>query len=247
MNHFLYILISFTLFFPTMIAEAKETEGELIKEYNIDVTGDGQKENIKLYGILFSADTVYFKDIYAVITSNKEEWNINYQGGYNPELEFVDLNHDGIDDIFYQSATGGSGGLYNSQLDTLANQELVNITLPKQEYVKGYFEQGFSVVLEIYPNEKPIVIDVRSRKDDYIRLGIYDKEGNLLKETPIMVDPIAFYEPIFINENKGYGLKSYKQVSGAYHADGLGVIETVWYYDNGTWIILSLNWKESGE
>ncbi|MHA6252191.1 hypothetical protein [Oceanobacillus sp. CAU 1775] len=243
MKYFFYIISTVLLFIPSYIL-AKEIEAELINEYHIDVTGDGEKENIKLYGERFSEDTAFYRDIYAVITSEEEEWKINYQGGYEPVLEFIDLNHDGIDDLFYQSPTGGSGGLYISQLDTLAQGELVNIPLPKQEYVKGYFEQGFNVILEIFPNDKPIVIDVELRKEDYIRLGIYDERGNLLQATQIMVDPIAFYEPVLLSEKQGYGLKSFKQVSGAYHADGLGVIETVWYYENGKWMIVQLNWKE---
>lgn len=245
MKKIIYLLMVPLILFSASDVNAKESDAVLIKEYTEDITGDGETDSIKLYGILFSPDSKYFKEVYTIITSNEEDWRINYQGGYDPALQFVDLNHDGINDIFYQSATGGSGGLYNSQLDTIAGGRIVNIPLPTQDYVKGHFEDGFNAVIEIFPNKKPIVMNVEQRKEDYIRLGIYDVEGKLLKQTELMVDPIAFFEPVLISDSKGYGLKSYKQISGAYHADQLGVLETIWYYENDKWLILQTDWKEA--
>ena len=246
MKYFIYLLIVPLLLIPAYDVSAKEVEPKLIEEYSADLTGDGKQETIRLYGVLFSPDAAFLKDIYAMITSDTKEWRIDYQGGYDPVIQFIDLNHDGIDDLFYQSATGGSGGLYSSQLDTIAEGNLKNIPLPNQDYVKGHFEDGFKAVIDIIPNTKPIVMNVESRKEDYIRLGIYDEQGNIIEQTALMVDPIAFFEPVLISESKGYGLKSYKQISGAYHADRLGVLETLWYFENGKWIILHTEWKEAG-
>ena len=238
-------ILLFSLFLPlTVMANETKQEPILIETYESDVTGDGQNEVIKLNGILFSPDTKYYRDIWADVTDPEgESWKINYGGGYDPTIQFVDLNHDKINDMLYQSPTGGSGGLYTSFLHTLANDKLVEIPLPEQHYVKGQFEENFTVTIELTPNEKPIVMDVKSRAADYIRLGIYNKEGKLLTPTPLMIDPIAFFEPIKISEDKGYGLKSYQQISGAYHADQLGTIETLWYYENNQWIILQTKWN----
>lgn len=172
---FLILMIAF----PT-ITFAAETAPDsiLIETYQADVTGDGENNTIELKGKLFAPDAQYYQDIWAEIrSSDKEEWKINYGGGYEPKLQFIDLDHDGIKDIFYQSPTGGSGGLYTSFLHTLANQELKEIPLPEQRYVSGNFEENFQVIIEIVPNGKPIVMDVKDRAEDYIRLGIYDKKA----------------------------------------------------------------------
>lgn len=227
--------------------EASEHESTLIRAYEEDVTGDGKLDRIELYGIPFSAESVYYRDIYALVQSETDNWRINYQGGYDPTIQFVDLNHDGVLDLFYQSPTGGSGGLYTSRLDSLNNQTLVNIPLPEQDYVNGYFADDFQAILEIAPHSQPIVINVENRKEDYLRLGIFNQDGKLLNETPLMIDPIAFFEPVEISERQGYGLKSYKQVSGAYHADQLGIIETFWYYENGKWTAIQTDWIEAGD
>ena len=245
-------LFSFVFLFSLIniheAAFASETKPEpiIIETYESDVTGDGQDEKIELKGVLFSEDASYYREIWAEITTpHNEHWKITYGGGYDPVLQFIDLNHDKINDIFYQSPTGGSGGLYTYQLNTLANEQLTDIPLPEQRFVKGEFKDNFNVAIQITPEGKPIIVDVKDRKDDYIRLGIYDTEGNLLKPKSVMIDPIAFFEPVLISKSKGYGLKSYQQISGAYHADQLGTIETLWYYENNEWIILQTDWVTS--
>ncbi len=218
-----------------------------IAKYEEEITGDSQKDTILLKGILFSHDTDYFRDIWTEITAdNQQEWKIPYEGGYDPELQFIDLNHDRVNDIFYQSSTGGSGGLYYYHLHTLKNDELKEIPLPEQPYVKGEFRENFKVEIQISPEQEPYIVDVENRASEYIQLGIYNKEGKLIEEnSSAMVDPIAFFDPVIISKQKGYGLKSYQQISGAYHADQLGTVETVWYYEDGKWIVLQTEWVPS--
>jgi hypothetical protein len=226
--------------------ENNKSEHKVIKTYEEDVTGDGLKEIIELKGVLFSPDSKYYRDIVAVITSSDNQvWEIPYMGGYDPKLTFIDLNHDKVNDIFFQSPTGGSGGLYQYHLHTLIQNKLSEIPLPEQPFVKGKFLENFQLEIIISPNMEPTIIDVQNRADEYVRLGIYSKDGKLLKETSAMVDPIAFFEPKLISKSKGYGLKSYQQVSGAYHADQIGTVESLWYFDRDKWILLQTKWMPS--
>ncbi|MFA1822034.1 hypothetical protein ACDX78_17920 [Virgibacillus oceani] len=228
--------------FQSLIAQ-KIPDTVEIDSFETDVTGDGQDEEIILKGVPFSSDSSYYQDVWADVTNELgESWTITYEGGYEPSLQLVDLNGDGIKDIFYQSATGGSGGLYHYQLSTLRNSELNEIPLPVQEYLEGAFDDNFTVIFRLSPSHKPTEIDVSDRTEEYIRLGIYDEDGNLLEQKSLVIDPIAFYEPFLISKSKGYGLKSYQQISGAYHADQLGTVETLWYFENGAWIILQTEW-----
>lgn len=251
MKYVLSVFIFLTLLYaysnhPIALENEKAPEATIIDVYQADITGDGQNEEIKLKGILFSKDAKYYREVWADITTiHNKQRKINYKGGYDPSIELVDLNHDQINDVFYQSSTGGSGGLHNYHLHTLANGELNEIPLPEQPYIKGEFKDDFKVTIQFTPASKPIKIDVKDRSADYIRLGIYNQQGNLLKSPSIMIDPIAFFEPVLISKSKGYGLKSYKQISGAYHADQLGTVESLWYYEKGKWITLQTNWVPS--
>lgn len=232
---------------PVIAEESiKIPEPEIINEFAEDVTGDMVKEKIELKGIRFSEDTTYYRNIWIDISNiHSDEWRISYDGGYEPTIQFVDLNHDGLNDIFYQSATGGSGGLYQYQLHTLKNGKVTAIPLPTQHYIKGKFINHFNIEIQISPDQEPINIDVADRADEYKRLNIYDENGKLLKQTPVMINPIALFEPTLISRDKGYGLKSYQQISGAYHADQLGTVETLWYFDKDQWVILKTKWVQS--
>ncbi|API90892.1 hypothetical protein [Virgibacillus sp. 6R] len=242
-----FFLFSILLFvFPLPNTYAEETKPTLIQTYHADVTGDNKLETIKLLGTLFSSGSTYYREIWAEISNEQNQWQIIYPGGYDPSLQFIDLNHDGIKDIFYQSATGGSGGLYSYQLNTILHTVLQRIPLPEQTYLSGSFQPNFKVNIQLTATSKPIKVDVQPRAEDYIRLGIYNKEGNLISENKsVMIDPIAFFEPIKISASKGYGLKSYQQISGAYHADQLGTVETIWYFENDNWIIIKTDWVPS--
>ncbi|WP_047983637.1 hypothetical protein [Ornithinibacillus californiensis] len=243
-----YIILLLILDNYSITAEETDVNSELevIQTYEEDVTGNGLKEIIELKGVLFSPESNYYRDIIAVITSSENQvWEIPYMGGYNPTLKFLDLNHDKVNDIFFQSATGGSGGLYQYHLHTLIQNKLSEIPLPEQPFVKGKFLDDFQVEVTISPNMEPSIINVQDRRSDYIRLGIYSEDGKLTKNISAMVDPIAFLEPKFISKTKGYGLKSFQQVSGAYHADQLGTVESLWYFDRDKWILLQTKWMPS--
>ncbi|WP_226376932.1 hypothetical protein [Oceanobacillus halotolerans] len=225
----------------------EETEDQvLIESYYEDITGDGQKDEIRLMGVPFSEETSYFHSIWVDIsTPNDREWKISYEGGYDPSLQFIDVNHDNINDIIYQSATGGTGELYHYNVHTLANDKVSVIELPKPAYISGKFQEDFKASLTITPGKDPIIVDLKDRADDYIRLGLYNTEGELQEQKTLMVDPIAFFDPVFINKEKGYGLKSYQQISGAYHADQLGTIETLWYLEKDKWRNVKTEWVPS--
>ncbi|CAM4134321.1 hypothetical protein [Lederbergia lenta] len=245
-NRLMTIVMAIILIFSwnnTMYAQEKPTA---LLEYDHDVTGDGVRNKITLYGIPFESNSKFYQKVWAEIElRDGKKVRIDYEGGYEPKLEFADLNHDGVDDILYSSATGGSGGLYNYALHTLKDAQLKEIPLPEPLQIEGAFQNDFKAIIEIPGIKDPIVLDLSSRKDDYISLGLFQKNGMLNEPTELMIDPIAFFEIVKVKNKKGYGLKGYRQISGAYHADGLGTVETTWYYENGKWNPVKVEWKTS--
>ncbi|WP_174614092.1 hypothetical protein [Virgibacillus ihumii] len=215
-----------------------------ILEFDEDVTGDGRKESVTLKGIKFSMETDYLKDAWTEIQlANNKKWKIPYDGGYDPNLEFLDLNHDKVLDIFYQSK--GQGGLHNHALHTLSNGELKEIQLPVQRYVKAHLTDGFELEVKLSPEQKPYTTNVKKQAADYIEKGIYNKQGRLLTDGSVIIEPISKYEPVFINKQKGYGLKSYQQINGTGKSDTIGTVQTTWYYENDKWLILKTKWTPS--
>ncbi|MFI8687201.1 hypothetical protein [Rossellomorea sp. NPDC077527] len=213
--------------------------------YKKDVTGDGKKDTITLKAIPFSPDALFLKQIWADIkTSKGSDIRIDYEGGYEPKIQFVDLNHDGIKDMLYSSATGGSGGLYSMSLHTLADNKLVDIGLPDPLTITAQFEDQYKASITFVDTNQSYTIDLSDRKEDYERLGIYT-EGKLNEPMELMVGPYAFFEPDRIFGKSGKGLKGYQQISGAYHADGIGTATSYWYYEDGKWKLIKIKWRES--
>ncbi|SFA92048.1 hypothetical protein SAMN04488072_103275 [Lentibacillus halodurans] len=245
MRLFTFIAVLIGLFIPVIAASEEDNQpsSQQLAEHHKDVTDDSTEETIELEGLLFAPDSDYYAEIWAAISDNDgQEWEILYEGGYEPDIQFYDLNHDGVKDIFYQSATGGNGGLHHYQLHTLKNKQLQEIPLPKQEYLHAEFKDNFQAEIQIDHEQEPNVVNIKDRSSEYVQLGIYDENGKLIDNTSPLIAPIAFFEPVEISERKGYGLKSHQQISGAYQADELGTVETLWYYENDKWIILKTEW-----
>ncbi|MBS4219345.1 hypothetical protein KHA96_13545 [Bacillus sp. FJAT-49711] len=236
------LLFPFLTISPVFAAKKPKT----ILEYHHDVTGDGIPEKITVYGIPFKDNKDYYQEVWAEINvKGNPKVTINYEGGFEPKLEFADLNHDGVDDILYSSATGGSGGLYNYALHTVKDGKLYELPLPEPIDIESSFENNFQAIMKIQGIHNPIHLDLSSRKADYIRLGLYQKNGVLNEPTELMIDPIALFKIVKIKGKEGYGLKSYRQVSGAYHADGIGTVEVLSYFEDGKWNTIDVQWKPS--
>ncbi|KUP06769.1 hypothetical protein Q75_07390 [Bacillus coahuilensis p1.1.43] len=212
--------------------------GLVIQEWNKDITGDNHPDSIKLKGVLFPDSSLFYQTVWADIKSyNGEEFRIVYESGYSPTLTFEDLNHDGIVDLFYSSATGGSGGLYHYDLHTLANQKLKNLQVPPPVKVEARFENDYKALIILEDSEKSYTIDLSSRKKDYERIGLYN-DGKLVEPTKLMVKPYGLLEPSNVNGKKGLGLHGIQGVSGAYNADGIGSTESYWYYEDHKWKLI---------
>ncbi|MGY0693198.1 hypothetical protein ACW2QC_10475 [Virgibacillus sp. FSP13] len=246
-TRFLLLLLCLSFYYLLPVSAVTETNNQktiLIESFKEDITGDGQKEEIQLRGILFSDDSKYFHNIWADVKgSQNKQWKIKYKDGYKPSLQFIDLNHDGVRDLLFQSATSGSGGFHYYQINNLKMEKLKKLPLPKSISITGSFHNGFKATLTLDPNKKSTKIDLKNRASEYIRSGIYDKKGRLLHEMKLMIEPISFFEPTFISKSKGYGLKSYQQVSGASRADQLGTIEILWYFEDNKWIKMKQKWQ----
>jgi len=239
-----YLSISTMTMTITYANEQKHSKIITVHEYRKDVTGDGKEETIKLKGIPFEAGSHFLKAVYATVaTSTGKTFKLMYEPGYDPKLTFLDVNHDGVKDIFESSATGGSGGMMNYRINSIKGEEQSEIPLPPPLKLQGKFDQAFTASLKIMDTNQTFLINLRSRQKDYVRLGLYQKNGILNEPTELMIDPVAVYKPVKISGKKGYGLLGLQQVSGAYHADRIGTILSTWYYEHGRWQLIKTKWQ----
>lgn len=229
-------------FFITLSAMTAAYAGEIaskfitVAKYKEDVTGDGKKDQIVLKGLPYEEGTEFLKEIYMEITaSNKKSSKVELDSGFNPRAVFVDLNHDGLKDIFVTVDTGGSGGITNHYLYTAKDFNLTDLTVPEPLVINSQFLDGYKATLTIQDTGESYTFDLSNRAEDYERTGLYQK-GKLSEPTELMVDPYSTLKPVLVG-GKQFGLQGTQLVSGAYHADGIAIIESVWLYENGKWAL----------
>ncbi|MBY0120480.1 hypothetical protein H0173_00805 [Bacillus sp. S/N-304-OC-R1] len=235
----LFALAAF--FFLTLSAITAANAGEnqnkimTISKEKADVTGDGKKDLIVIKGLPYEEGTEFLKEIFVEIqTLNKKTIKIDVDSGFNPRVNFVDLNHDGIKDIFITVDTGGSGGITNHYLYTLKNLSLEDLSVPDPLVINSQFLDGYKASITIQDTGESYTFDLSNRADDYEKTGLYQK-GKLSEPTELMVDSFSTLKPILMDNQ--YGLRGTQAVSGAYHADRIAIIESNWLYENGKWIL----------
>ncbi|MCQ6276343.1 hypothetical protein JMM81_15610 [Bacillus sp. V3B] len=224
-------------------AVENENKDKNIKKINtiikqeVDVSGDGKPDTIEIKGIRYEEGSSYFKDIYLeIIATNGQTYKTRLDSGFDPTLEFVDLNQDGLADMFISIPTGGSGGISNYFLYTLKDFQLKEIGAPDPLMITSEFQDDYKAIITIDNTGESVTFDVMSRKKEYERLGLYQK-GKLNEPRELMVDPYSTLKPVII-KNDSNGLKGVQQISGAYHADGIAFIESTWYYENEKWNLI---------
>lgn len=229
-----------------LIIQGEGIEKTSIATFNEDLTNDGYHETIQLNGQLLAPASNYYHQITVDIFHNDaKQWHLKFSGGYDPVIDFLDLNNNGTNDLFYQSKKSDGQAIYDQHLYTLNNYHLQEIPLPKPYDLKGKFLGDFQAQIQISPlgHVEPIIVDISRQKQKYIKLGIYNHKGNLQQEKKLTISPAFLYNPVRLSIRNGYGLKSFQKVYGAGETDEIGVIETLWYYENDGWIILQTHFN----
>jgi len=207
-----------------------------------DVTGDGIADTVYLVGRKEKADSIYAADLCLIVKNGQD--NSLYRkpleqvGGYDARLFLGDFSGDHVDDVYVETASGGSGGWYYHNIVTFRNGEAKEI-FGKQDnetaYLTGTFQDGWKVELKNRLNGRTLLLDLHDRQADYVRLGLYKENGTLVGDNRAMPAPYGRMEAADIDGDGVYELTGLQRISGAYRADGLADIETVLKYSGSAW------------
>jgi hypothetical protein len=224
------------------VEEANTLESVIVKE-QMDVTGDGKLDTIYVKGEPFEEGAIFLRSItLEILSATGKSHKINLEGGYEPQIDFKDLNNDGVKDIFLAVNTGGSGGLSNHYLFTVKDDQLTDLTVPEPLVIQTSFLNGYKANMTIENTNESYQFDLRNRAKDYERLGLYHN-GKLNEPAELMVLPFGTLKPVKVNGNQ-MGLKGSQRISGAYNADSIAYVESSWVYENGKWKLLDTNVME---
>jgi len=244
----LLVIISFFLVSLTTItgvyAIEEKTKTVTISKQEADLTGDGQNETVFLKGVPDQHNESHLQNITIEISaSNGRTYNLPLESGSKASLKLVDLNHDGVKDLFANILTNETEGTINSYLYTLKNFVRTELTVPEPLEMDAKFKNGYKAELKITDTGKTYLFDLKGRREYYKKLGFYYR-GKLNEPTELSVNTYNNVEPVQIDKHR-IGLKGQQKVTGIANADIIALVESVWYYDGGHWKLFKANVKPS--
>lgn len=207
-----------------------------------DVTGDGIADEVYLVGRQAAAGMRSVKDLGIVVINGDDKsvrtFSLDKVGGFAPQLFLGDFSGDKVPDVYVQVASGGSGGWSYHHIITFngaAPQEIFGEQENRTSNIAGKFIDGWRVELTDSASGETTVLDVSNRRQDYLRLGIYNADGKVIKETKTMTTPFGDLTPVDTDHDGTFALQGVQRISGAYHADSLADAATVLTYDGAGW------------
>ncbi|MES1041043.1 hypothetical protein [Peribacillus simplex] len=228
-----YAVLVISLFLSYQAVEAHDKNFQVDGTYistKRDVTGDQKIDIIQVRGLPLEEGSKFLKKIELSVESNRRTISVPLEAGYTPDLKVADLNNDGVQDVLVTVLKEGRERLITSYPYTFKDGKVKELEVPPSVPVIAQFLDGYKAEI-IIEGQKPVVIDVSSRKQAYDELGIY-RNGKLNEPTELLVDPYSSLDPKTVF-GKGKGLMGVQNVKGSDGRLPILKIKSVWKYDNG--------------
>lgn len=223
-------------------AAAKKNREVKLKSYMIDVTGDGQKEQLTLYGIPFDENTMYYKEFKLVSINKKGRAVQRVAGGFSPNLIFADVNSDRALEVILEIPTGGSAQSRDYYAFNVYNQEIEELPLPNPLNLNGSFKNNYRASFIIPENNQSFVLDLLKHKPVYDKLGMY-KKGKLNEPQETLIGEFHSLSIKDVNKDGVNELMAKQTISGASVSDVIAEVCSYWSYEGEKWILKNVKVK----
>ncbi|MEH7502616.1 hypothetical protein V7152_11460 [Neobacillus drentensis] len=243
----LLVITSFFLMSLTAItgvyAIEETTKVVTLSKEEADITGDGKEEDILLKGIPYQKEDSYLEKIYIEISaSDGNTYTFPLENGAKASVQLVDLNHDGMKDLFASVLTGGSEGIVHNYTYSIKDFVHTNLPLPEPLEMDSHFLNGYKAEIKLVNTGKSYLFDLKDRKKYYKKLGLY-YHGNLNEPTELTVNPFSSLQPIQL-AGKNMGLLGVQRVTGIANADVIASVVSTWSFEKGDWKLIRTDVKK---
>lgn len=198
-----------------------------------DVNGDNIPDYVYIAGVR-TPNSGFVQDITLNIkdgrTGARQIIKLESNAGYNPTLFLGDFTGDKVKDILVGITSGGSGGIMYYYIFTDKNNQIINI-FDYEDFNKKYnyqvdYQDFYQVTVVNIELATKYTIDISYKGADYLN-EIYTPKGELKAPIQGWVDPLSGLYPIDFDGNGIYELLAYQSISGRYHADRLGYVQSI--------------------
>lgn len=232
--------------------EEKDQEQRVLLAFmEKDVTGDGLADLISLIGAKRDPEDSSVYDVQVVVQDLQENRYVQVPieadyPAYNPRMDLIDLDRDGIPDLFVTIDGNPQGEIQSYSLLTFKEGQAAKLVQSDQlnagvDY-RVLFQDGFKAELTRLPAGETVVIDIESRKDEHIKREIYDENGKLLQPLEGKVQRYSSLIPVQKADGTYY-LEGRQYVYGFAASDRLAAITSRWAVQNGLFRLTELDVK----
>lgn len=235
---------TFALDLPTSFLNYLKTQKYSLIAMDIKSSRKGMTEFLVLCG-KNDLSPIFFNEI-SLFTVDRNGNYIIYpnivEGGYEPILVKYIFKTGKI--YMVKSFSMGSGGYIFFTLFKFKGMNIQRLTddetVLKDFKISGNFEKGFAAV--VYVNGRKLYrIDLKDKKDFYIKNGVYDSKGNfLLRDDSLMPNGISDFELL---KNDVFMIST--SISGAWHYDRLADLYIYLKLDKGKLKIIDIDVAKS--
>ena len=203
------------------------------------------ERHITLIGMPFQRGSIFMERLYLVIEDTAGSLQTVTElptGGYEPQLELVDLNGDGSNDAFISVPTGGSGGISAFLAYSLGDdppQPFLNTEEEEPIEFTGQFEPGYTASVTVEGWDKSFTVELDTENEEYDELGIY-RNGELLHPVELWGGGFSAMVPERIDDDDSFALRCQQQIRGVSNADRIALVTALLQYDAGNWIPLEI-------
>lgn len=241
----IHFIILFQLI-SIIVAGDVEAQKKSLEVMETDVTGDHVAEYIHLEGEKFSSQSAYYRQIALHISSaSGKDLTLTLEPGYDPTLEAIDINHDNVNDLFYQVTVDRFKNVKKQRIITLTQETVTDIPLPTNENVQAKLQPFFKLEINI-PGQSKTITSPLTTKDERLTT-LYDAQGNLLGERHLHVTPIHHFSVQYEHARNSYVLVGTQSILTKNGHHPLGVLLTTWYYHphKKKWQLVAMQWQEN--
>lgn len=225
----LMILTAFTGVYSSVEAKSNHSN-EIFKK--ADVTGDGVKDEVVLKKVkLNHKKNIEHHFIITAKLSNGKTHSVKVMDGQNPKLSLVDLDHNGVKDVFIQSYLGGSNNEY--RLFSFKDFIFEELKIPEMPTIQGQFVNDYRAMIGIQETKMDYTFKLKTRKQKYDTLGIYHN-GIVNEPTELVIEPYGGFNPVKYTEGE-FGLKGIQRISGIDKTDPIALVESYFSLLDGKW------------
>lgn len=199
-----------------------------------DVTGDGIVDRVYLVGEKTSIEEAFSDNISIVIQDGKTNQlirvNLEYGAGYDAKLFLGNITSKKKMDILVKIDTGGSGGYILTYLYSIMDGK-ISLLLDSDSFdeISQYnvnFIDNFNIEVVNEDDEIKFILSAINNREMYIKEGIYDTEGNLIKPVQGGVLSLGALYPVVENYSGLFKLLAYQRIIGINNSDNLGAVES---------------------